>query len=78
MTKRAPKKSPLDEQHAFLHAMPQLKKEGFVLLVRTKTRKDLRALKMKAVRDDEPDLEKFYEAAETLRTYIEAGIPLTL
>jgi hypothetical protein len=76
--KRKPKPSPLDEQHALLHAMSSQKKEAFALLVRSKTRKDLKALKMQAVREDEDDLVKFYEAAEQLRVFVEAGIPFSL
>ena len=78
MKDRPKRKSALDELHGMLHEMPPLKKEAFVLLVRTKTRKDLKALKMQAFRNDEEGMVSFYEAAETLRTFVEAGVPITL
>lgn len=68
------KKHPHDEMKGFLHAMPPNKKEAFMMLVRTKTNKDLRDMKLVASKNGEDDLEKFLDAAATLRVFFEAGI----
>jgi hypothetical protein len=71
-------KSPLDEMHAYLYAMPSNKKEAFVFLVRTKNRKDLKDMRLNASKNDEDELVKLLDAAMTLRTFVESGIPLQL
>ena len=68
------KRHPHDDMKGFLHAMPVNKKEAFMMLVRTKTNRDLREMKLSASKNGEDDLEKFLDAAATLRVFFEAGV----
>lgn len=70
------KKHPHDEMKGFLQPLPTVKKEAFIMLVRTKTCRDLRAMKLEASKNDEDDLVMFLEAAAMLRTLVESGIPV--
>lgn len=63
-----------NRMHTFLTNIPQVKKEAFVLLVRTKTRADLKRMRTQAVKDDSEDVVRLLEAAMTLRTFIETGV----
>lgn len=70
------KLSRLDEIGAFLRSLPPDHKQALLMLVRTKTKQDLNKIRRQAIQQEQERTELLYEAAMTLRVFIEAGIPL--
>jgi hypothetical protein len=70
------KLSRLDEIGAFLRSLPPDHKQVFLSMVRSKTNQDLNKIRKQAIAEGQERTELLYEAAMTLRTFIEAGIPL--